>query len=606
MKQVKQLQDDKMQLNKKIKTIHYFINKMWMYNKAFYVVFSAYILFMVVQPLVNVFFPRYIIDEISTSKNFNRILVFVTCMIGITFIVNLVVTLIDNQLDRIHYEDFNRFLEANIGKKSMELKYSVTENKETLDYISNAKLGINNAYSGGMAGFFKAFSLFVCNMCVLIVTVIVVLKYSVLLIFLVIANVLVNSYSNVKQNEIMFKQFDKLSFIERAYYYLLHTLSDVRFGKDIRLFNSKTMMIDRTDGFNREQSLIHKQQADKSRKFVLISKIDMALTAIITYVVLSLMAIDNKISIGEFTMLATAVTTMVLALNNVLKQVLDLNKFVKYAEKYIDFIEDNKYEQDGDALLDNVELPEIEFKNVSFKYPNQTEYALKNINVKIKGNEHWSVVGLNGAGKSTFIKLLCRLYECTEGEILLNGTNILNYEYNSYIKIISAIFQDFELLNFSIKENIIIGDPDTVPDEEIKPLIEMVGLTEKVDSLEMGLSTPVFRYYDMRGFEPSGGEQQKIAMARALYKNAPILLLDEPTAALDPIAEREVYERYNDMTSDKMAIFISHRLASCRFCGNILVFDSGEIVEQGTHDQLINIPDGLYSKMYKTQEKYYI
>ena len=592
-------------LNKKIFVMSYFLKNMWAYNRFFYLLFFVYISFMVIQPLVNVFCPRYIIDEISSTKNMKTIILIVLIMIGVTFLVNTMVSILENQLNRIYYEDFNRLLEANIGKKSMELKYATTENKKALDYISNAKLGINNGYSGGMSGFFKAFSLLTSNLCILLVTGIVIIKYSWTLLLIVAINVGINLVANQKQNQIQLAQFEKLSFIDRAYYYLLHTLSDIKYGKDIRLFGAKKMMIDRVDSFNYEQSQIQREQAKKTKKYILTSKINIAVTAVLTYLILVWMTLDNRISIGEFTMLATAVSTLVLAMNNVFLQILDLNKFNKYAEKYVDFIEKNEFEHSGDKICD-FDKVEIEFRNVSFKYPNNSEYALKNINVVIHDREQWSVVGLNGAGKTTFIKLLCRLYECTEGEILLNGINILEYEYTSYIKLIAAVFQDFQLLNFSIKENIIIDDGDKVKDEEIWPLIERVGLTDKVNSLPKGLDTPVFRYYDMSGFEPSGGEQQKLAMARALYKDAPILVLDEPTAALDPISEKEVYEKFKEMTKDKIAIFISHRLASCKFCEKILVFNEGTIVEQGTHDSLVKIPDGLYAKMFKAQEKYYV
>ncbi len=596
---------EKMKIEKKFSIIFYFLKKMWDYKKIFFLIFSFYITFMIIQPLVNVFFPRMIIEEICSGNNNKRIIMFVSILISTTFIINTLVALFDNHLSKIYYEDFNRLLEAGIGKKSMELKYSATEDKKTLDYINDAKLGINNAYSGGMTGFFKAFSLFVSNCAIMLVTVIVVVKYSPILILIVILNVIINTFVSNKQNDIKLSQFNKQSQIERAYFYLLHTLSDIKYGKDIRLFNARKMMIDRADGYNLEQAKIGKALAEKTRKYVIISQLDMAFTTVITYFVLSMMTLKHQINIGEFTMLATSVATLVLSMNNILQQVLNLNKFVKYADKYVEFIEKNTHENTGIKECVYTNGIKIEFKNVSFKYPNQSEYALRNINMTICDNDHLSIVGLNGAGKSTFIKLLCRLYECTEGEILLNGTNILEYDYESYIRYVAAVFQDFNLLNFSIKENIIADNPDKVSDEMIQPLIDEVGLRDKIESLPLGIHTPVFRYYDMRGFEPSGGEQQKIAIARALYKNSPILILDEPTAALDPIAEKEVYERFNEMTDGKIAIFISHRLASCKFCKNILVFNNGEIVERGVHDELIKSPDGLYSKMFKAQEKYY-
>jgi len=583
----------------------YFFRAMWNHRKSFYFFYVLYVGFMIGLPLVNIFCPRLIIDEISTSKDMQRIVTITILMIAIGAVVGTAVVLLENQLSKIYYEDLNRHLEANIGKKSMELKYEVTENKRTLDYISDAKLGIQNAYSGGMSGMFSACSLLLSNIGVLLISAIVVLGYSWLLMVIVVINVVVSTRMNKKLNDIQLAQFEKLSFIDRGYYFLLHSLSDICFGKDIRLFRAKDMMVSRADNFNKEQTNVSKEQAQEAQIYITVSKLNMAVTAILTYLVLAILAVRGEITIGEFAMLATATTTLTSAINVILQQVLDLKKFRQYAVKYIDFLEKNEYEEKGNLDCIDMEDLRIEFRNVSFRYPGQEAYALKHINAEIRKGEHWSIVGLNGAGKTTFIKLLCRLYECTEGEILLNGVNILEYDMKLYTKLLAAVFQDFRLLNFSIKENLVIGESDTVEDEAIMPLIEQVGLAEKVRSLPLGLETPVFRYYDWNGFEPSGGEQQKIAMARALYKDAPILVLDEPTAALDPIAEKEIYEQFDEMTAGKTALFISHRLASCKFCDSILVFENGEIVERGTHDVLVKRSGGLYAQMFAAQEQYY-
>lgn len=583
----------------------YFFKAMWRHKKSFYAFYVCYISAIIVQPLINIFCPRYIIDEITISKDINRIIMITAIMIAVNAVVVTAAVMLDEQLSKIYYEDLNRLLEANIGRKSMELKYEITESKKTLDYISNAKLGIQNAYSGGMSGLFKACSILTGNFGIVIISMVVIGRYSWLLILLVVVSVLINARMNHKLNEISMAQYEKLSFIDRGYYYLLHSLSDIRFGKDIRLFRAKEMMVDRVDNFNREQTQILRKQAQQSERYVMISGVDMALTTILTYLVLTAFAVKGEITIGEFTMLATAASTLTMSMNLMLQQVLELKKFVSYAEKYIAFLENNAYEEKGSVSCENLRDIVIEFKQVSFRYPEQENFALKNINAVIKSGEHWSIVGLNGAGKTTFIKLLCRLYECTEGEILLNGINILEYDMAQYTKLLAAVFQDFKLLNFSIKENIAIEKPECIRDEALLPVIEQVGLAEKVRSLPMGLETPVFRYYDMRGFEPSGGEQQKIAMARALYKDAPILILDEPTAALDPIAEQEVYEKFDEMTRGKTAFFISHRLSSCKFCDKILVFKDGEIVERGTHETLVKMQSGLYAQMFAAQEKYY-
>ena len=589
----------------KTKPVRYFTAAMRKHKKGFYIFYAVLISAMMIQPFINMFGPKMMIDAIMGKAVIISIIKIAAVMILADFVIKLITAFINEELDKEYYAGLDRHLEAAVGKKSMELKFETTENKETLDALADARTGIDSAYSGGSKGLFNALAILIVNIVVLMLSVFVVCRYSFIPLALVLVNVSLNAFFESRLNAIKIEQIQQLAVTDRAYHYLLHGLSDIRYGKDIRLFNAKEMMLGRVDEFNDKQSEINKTQAKKAQKYLSGSKINQAVTASLTYLLLAMMVAEKKIGIGDFTMLVAAVTTIVTAINLVLKQILELKKFCSYSDKFIKYVEGNVYEEKGDKKTDISDGIKIEFKNVYFKYPGSTEYALKNINATIKSGERWSVVGLNGAGKSTFIKLICRLYECTEGEILLNGVNIMDYEYSSYMKTISAVFQDFCLLNFSIKENIICDRPERIDDEVLVPLIEEVGLKEKVDSLPQGLMTQVFRYYDQSGFEPSGGEQQKIAMARALYKDAPVLILDEPTAALDPIAEREIYEQFNSMVKDKTAIFISHRLASCRFCDKLLVFKDGEIVERGTHQSLLRMKDGLYAKMYKTQEKMY-
>ena len=589
----------------KTKPVRYFAAAMRKYKKGFYIFYAVLIAAMMIQPFINMFGPKMMIDAIMGKAVIISIIKIAAVMILADFVIKLITAFINEELDKEYYAGLDRHLEAAVGKKRMELKFETTENKETLDALADARTGIDSGYSGGSKGLFNALAILIVNIVVLMLSVFVVCRYSFIPLALVLVNVSLNAFFESRLNAIKIEQIQQLAVTDRAYHYLLHGLSDIRYGKDIRLFNAKDMMLGRVDEFNDKQSEINKTQAKKAQKYLSGSKINQAVTASLTYLLLAMMVAEKKIGIGDFTMLVAAVTTIVTAINLVLKQILELKKFCSYSDKFIKYVEGNVYEEKGDKKTDISDGIKIEFKNVYFKYPGSTEYALKNINATIKSGERWSVVGLNGAGKSTFIKLICRLYECTEGEILLNGVNIMDYEYSSYMKTISAVFQDFCLLNFSIKENIICDRPERIDDEVLVPLIEEVGLKEKVDSLPQGLMTPVFRYYDQSGFEPSGGEQQKIAMARALYKDAPVLILDEPTAALDPIAEREIYEQFNSMVKNKTAIFISHRLASCRFCDRLLVFKDGEIVERGTHQSLLKLEDGLYAKMYKTQEKMY-
>ena len=585
--------------------IKYFAVAMRKYGKGFYPLYALLIILQMIQPFINMFGPKMMIDEITGKADLSIIIRIAAVMVIADFVIKTVMTYLYLEMDKVYYEGLNRFLEAGVGKKSMELKYETTENKEILDSLADARTGIDAGYSGGSKGMFESLSGIVASMVVLTLSAVLVLKFTWIPIVLVLVNVSLNAFFESRLSRIRMDQIALLAKNDRAYFYLLHGLSDIKYGKDIRLFGAKNMMLGRVDEFNDRQSEISRTHAKKAEKYVLASKINLAVTAALTYLIFAMMVIEGKIGIGDFTMLSTAVTTIVASINTVLKNLLELKKFCGYTDKYIRYVEGNIYDEKGDKDVDVSNGVYIEFKNVSFRYPGSSSFALKNINADIRSGEHLSVVGLNGAGKTTFIKLLCRLYEPTEGEILLNGVNIFDYDYSSYMKLLSVVFQDFCLLGFSIKENIICDCPEKAEDNDLMPLVERVGLKEKVNSLKAGLMTPVFRYYDQSGFEPSGGEQQKIAMARALYKDGPVLILDEPTAALDPVAEKEIYEQFNTMVRNKTAVFISHRLASCKFCDRLLVFRDGEIAESGTHESLLALPGGLYAQMYRSQEKMY-
>ncbi|MDE7297354.1 MAG: ABC transporter ATP-binding protein/permease [Lachnospiraceae bacterium] len=261
---------------------------------------------------------------------------------------------------------------------------------------------------------------------------------------------------------------------------------------------------------------------------------------------------------------------------------------------------------------------DIEFKNVSFCYAGSAKgsvaengvasgsgrnYALRNINLKLKVGERLAVVGMNGSGKTTFIKLLCRLYDPTEGEILMNDFNIRKYDYRQYLDLFSVVFQDYNLLAVPLGNN--VSSAAAWDTQKAEGLLEEVGFGERYRSMERRLETPLYRNFDEDGVNVSGGEAQKIALARALYKDAPFIILDEPTAALDPIAEAEIYAKFDEIVGDKTAIYISHRLSSCRFCDKIAVFDGGRIVQTGTHEELLADEKGKYFELWNAQAQYY-
>lgn len=247
---------------------------------------------------------------------------------------------------------------------------------------------------------------------------------------------------------------------------------------------------------------------------------------------------------------------------------------------------------------------EVEFKDVSFQYPNSDIWALRHVNMKFKVGNRLAVVGENGSGKTTFIKLLCRLYDPQEGQILLNGIDIRKYNYKDYMEIFSIVFQDFQLVSQPLGAN--VAGCDDYDKKLVTQCLIDAGFEERLKTLSDGLDTYLYKEFGKDGIEVSGGEAQKIAIARALYKNAPFIILDEPTAALDPIAEAEIYSKFNDIAGDKTAIYISHRLSSCKFCDEIAVFHNGEVIQQGTHDTLLSDKNGKYYELWNAQAQYYV
>lgn len=245
---------------------------------------------------------------------------------------------------------------------------------------------------------------------------------------------------------------------------------------------------------------------------------------------------------------------------------------------------------------------EVEFRDVSFKYPGSETYALRHVDMKFDIGGRLAVVGMNGSGKTTFIKLLCRLYDPTEGEILLNGIDIRKYRYDEYLDLFSVVFQDFKLFALPLGQN--VASSGKYDAELVSDCLEKAGFGDRLSSLPQGLDTYLYKVMDKDGVDVSGGEAQKIAIARALYKDSPFIILDEPTAALDPIAEAEIYSKFNAIVGDKTAVYISHRLSSCRFCDEIAVFDAGHVVQYGSHDELVS-QEGKYQELWNAQAQYY-
>lgn len=630
----------------------------WRENPSYYIAYIIYILTNAAAPFINIIFPKYLIDELVGNQNVRRITIYIALICLGNYLVNIIQHTTNAAKDKCS-DKMEKYIRRSISLKAMKMDYQYTEDKEVLDQLEKAKTGMS-WYSGGVSGILDTISEIIKSLIQLCgVSFLVIRKVPWILVVYVISISISTMITNVL-NKIELKSFVKLAESNRIFSYVFWELQEIRFGKDIRLYGAEQMMEKKAEYHNNEMVDTWAKRAKESRPYGMLDGIIQCIRSVLVVLLIGIQSLAGKITLGEFYSLFYAGNTLHDSIRNGVENIQSLLKKSAYAYEYLIFME---Y---PDALLHgklqvNLKQPHvIEFHNVSFQYPKSETVVLHHINVTIRQGEHVSVVGLNGAGKTTFIKLICRLYAPTEGVITLDGVDIQQYEEEEYVKLISVVFQDFEIYAFTAMENIMLADATSMistqeqmeaiiksmskhkrrkmeqqlesvattgaeklmvlEEEEIavaaeaeggvnykalSKIIRQSGLTETINQLKYGLNTYIYKRYEEDGVELSGGQKQKLAIARALYKNAPIVILDEPTAALDPIAEYEIYRQFNTLVENKTAIYISHRLSSCQFCDIIYVFEKGEIKEVGTHEQLVHKENGIYADMFLTQAQYY-
>lgn len=392
----------------------------------------------------------------------------------------------------------------------------------------------------------------------------------------------------------------------RKFNYLFETMGDFSFAKEVRINQASAWLAEK---FSRVLDAYGGRLKKYQNRILILGCVE----GVVNFGQLFLMygygvhqAVTGSITIGDFTVYTGAVLALSAAFSGFANGLTHMSYMSKYADKYKEYAEIARpaHLTKGTVRLTGEEKENvIEFRDVSFSYPHTERKVLDHISLVISDREKLAVVGINGAGKTTFIKLLCRLYEPTEGEILLNGRNIAEIPYEEYVRRLGVVFQDFKLFAFSMEENITMGLPAS--GDTIEQCVEKCGLETKLQSLPQGLQTNISKEFDESGVQFSGGEGQKLALARVLYKNVPVIVLDEPTAALDPLAEYELYSKFHEIVKGKCAVYISHRLSSTRFTDKIAVFDQGHMAEYGTHKELMEIPGGVYASLFQMQAQYY-
>ncbi len=577
-------------------------------------------------PFILIYTSSEMLNALSRGDEAKSIFVILAISLALNILTQQAKQIITRKIN-VKNQLFERKFNMYLNEKILDMDYGSIENPEIhlkrrrIDDIRNASGGgiWKLVYQSGdvirnlaivftsIALTYKAFTIHGTIGQDRLITLIVSPVSSILLLLFIVANTFITMFSNSVNAKKNFKLNDSTIPFNRKFFYVMDNyINGYNAGKDIRLYNQKKMIL---ENFERLHSSILPIFSKLEKNNINCSNLNSTTSSIISllvYIFIGLKALYKLIDLGDLYKYINGIVKFSEGLNGFLNSFNELRINNEYLAVLYEFLDLPNAMYQGSLPVEKRDDNEyeIEFKNVSFKYPGAETFALRNFNLKLNIGKRLAVVGMNGSGKSTMIKLLCRLYDPTEGEITLNAVDIKKYRYNEYMNIFSVVFQDFKLFSFSLGQN--VAASTAMDERQAEYCLNKAGLSEFLSARPRGLDTPLYKDFEEDGIEISGGEAQKIALARALYKNAPFIVLDEPTAALDPIAEFEIYSKFNEIVGDKTAIYISHRLSSCRFCDDIAVFNEGELVQRGSHNTLIADEKGKYYELWNAQAQYYI
>ncbi len=592
------------------------ITIMWRLDRMLVLLTMANAMIQALIPFVGIYLSAYVLDGLGTGQEKEELLTVVLMAVGLVFFLMILSSYLKKHMDIrtdvcAHRYDMER------SRRTLTMDYELLDSP----LVNDLRTRIHNDGNWG-AGFYSVIGtadLFVQACFNLVAAFLVLLPLfadgevfrtplTLALVFGFVGIISFSTWFLLKATKRIFGLLDENSNEFTYLEYFLYRTWDCKMGKDVRIYKGQGLI----ENYMREdmrERWIKKATASESGRG-LVSGGSAGLLQAFAYLFVVVRAVSGALTVGALMKYAAAIYRFSQALACMFRAG---SSFVAYAGRnqstmeYLD-VKDVLYRgslpvEKGFFCEERDNDYEIEFCNVSFRYPSSRQYALKDFSFKFRTGERLAVVGRNGSGKTTFIKLLCRLYDPTEGEILLNGINIKKYDYEEYKAIFSVVFQDFKLFSFSLGEN--VGACVSYDEEKAVSCLEKAGLGQRLKELEKGVGTYLYKNFDEDGIEISGGEAQKMALARALYKDAPFMILDEPTAALDPVAEYEIYSRFNEIVGEKTAVYISHRLSSCRFCDDIAVFDEGRLVQRGSHEELVADRDGKYYELWQAQAQYY-
>lgn len=561
----------------------------------------------IVGTLLNSYAPKYVLSFIEDDLPFNTIIMYTVIICLIMMILDVISTTCYNSFE-FEYRKTEGYVEKKRMDKLFHTDFKNMESPDFLDCAQRAKTALNRGK--GFHGVLYQSRNFIAQgtLMILSAALIGIQNILMMIIFIVI------SFGIVKISSFFTKR-DKIKFSDamaptwRKMNYLESTTKNFDFAKDIRLFNMSNAFFNQLSGVNETYKELNRKHHNRMVLWEVSLGSVLIVQKILMYTWLVYNVVTGAYQISDFVLYVGLVSTFhasVGYVNWIYSDMRTNSLMINDYRNFVDWKEDRETadEKDGHITEINLDKFEFRFENVSFKYPGHDNYVLKNVNLTIKNGAKLAVVGVNGAGKTTFIKLMMKLYEPSEGRILLNDVDIKEYNREEYFKLFSPVFQNVECFAMPIYQNISFAEEDKTDMNKINEVLEQSGLSEKINSYEKGIHTNLLKIFDKEGIDLSGGEKQRLAMARALYKDGKVVILDEPTAALDALAEDRMYREFENMIYGKTAVFISHRLGSTRFCDKIAMFEDGTIVEEGTHEELM-AKNGKYAYMFGIQSQYY-
>lgn len=584
----------------------------WTFVKQVWKVSPAYVLLILLNGLIgggkiilNMVLPMFLIDELTGGRDVKKLILFGACIVA----NNVIMTFITDSLQKyrdVKDEWVQNVMVEKLGERIMNLEYSYLENTYYLDLKERAIFAVQN--QSAIVAIITLIANTVQGVITLAGLMVILFTLGPVLMTAIAIGVVLMILIVKAASGTMVALMNRIIPINRIFGYYAGVAADKPAQKDLRLYHMDKLV---TEKIRQSNETTCDEFDVANRKMGLANGANGVITEFIsafTYGYVGIRTISDmfgsRITLGSLTMYVSSAITFSSTIIQFGENLIGLWQNSQFLVPYQEFmaLKEETIEDGGVPMDDAVET--LEFRNVSFTYPKAEKPVLKNVSFVVKKGEKISIVGLNGAGKSTLVKLICRMYKADSGEILVNGRDIYDYDYLSYMNVISAVFQDYKLFNFTIEENISCR-ASGADEKRVNYLIDEVGMREKIDTLPEGIHSRFGKEYDEDGVELSGGQGQKIAIARALYKKASMVILDEPASALDPIAEAEIYEKFNSLVEDKTAIYISHRMSSSVFCDRILIIDGGTVSDFDTHENLMKKTDSLYYKLFTSQAENY-